>query len=103
NRLPDSLAARSLQVRVVDGRGRATRAGAEVRVFAAGSTRLLAAALVDAGSRYDAQSDTPVHLGLPQSDRVDVEVTWPANGRRRVTRVRKVAVNGRQVVTVRVR
>ncbi|MCA2995947.1 CRTAC1 family protein, partial [Gemmatimonas sp.] len=103
NRLPDSLAARSLQVRVVDGRGRATRAGAEVRVFAAGSTRLLATALVDAGSGYDAQSDAPVHLGLPQGGRVDVEVTWPANGRRRVTRVRKVAVNGRQVVTVRVR
>ncbi|MFN7530314.1 MAG: CRTAC1 family protein [Gemmatimonas sp.] len=103
NRLPDSLAVRSLRVRVVDGRGRATRAGAELRVFAAGSTRLLATALVDAGSGYDAQSDAPVHLGLPQGGRVDVEVTWPANGRRRVTRVRKVAVNGRQVVTVRVR
>jgi hypothetical protein len=102
NRLPDSLAARSLRVRVVDGRGRATRAGAEVRVFAAGSTRLLAAALVDAGSGYDAQSDAPVHLGLPQGGRVDVEVTWPANGRRRVTLVRMVAVNGREVLTVRV-
>ena len=103
NRLPDSLAARSLRVRVVDGRGRATRAGAEVRVFVPGGTRLLGTALVDAGSGYDAQSDAPVHLGLPQGGRVDVEVTWPANGRRRVTRVRTVAVNGRQVLTVRVR
>jgi hypothetical protein len=33
---------------------------------------------------------------------VDVEVTWPANGTRRVTRVRNVAVNGRKVLTVRV-
>ena len=103
NRLPDSLAVRSLRVRVVDGRGRATRAGAELRVFAAGSTRLLATALVDAGSGYDAQSDAPVHLGLPQGGRVDVEVTWPANGRRRVTLVRMVAVNGREVLTVRAR
>ncbi|MCZ8205011.1 CRTAC1 family protein [Gemmatimonas sp.] len=102
NRLPDSVASRSLRVRVVDGRGRATRAGAEVRVFAAGGSRLLATALVDAGSGYDAQSDTPVHIGLARRGRVDVEVTWPANGTRRVTRVRNVAVNGRRVLTVRV-
>ncbi len=34
-------AKRGLHVRVLDGHGRATRAGAEVRVFAAGSTRLI--------------------------------------------------------------
>jgi hypothetical protein len=73
-----------------------------VRVFAAGGSRLLATALVDAGSGYDAQSDTPVHIGLARRGRVDVEVTWPANGTRRVTRVRNVAVNGRRVLTVRV-
>jgi hypothetical protein len=103
NRLADSVATRSLRVRVVDGRGRATRAGAEVRVFAAGSRRLLATALVDAGSGYDAQSDVPVHVGLPSRGRVDVEVTWPANGTRRVTRRRNVAVNGRQLLTVQAR
>jgi hypothetical protein len=32
NVLPDSVARRSLSIRVVDGRGRAIRAGAEVRV-----------------------------------------------------------------------
>ncbi len=103
NVLPDSLARRSLRVRVLDGRGRATRAGAEVRVFAAGTRRLLATGLVDAGSGYDAQSDAPVHLGLPQWGRVDIEVTWPAAGARRLTRSGGVAVDGRRVVEVRAR
>ena len=56
---------RAIHVRVVDGRGRATRAGAEIRVFAAGTRRLLAARLVDSGSGYNAQSDGPIHIGLP--------------------------------------
>jgi hypothetical protein len=103
NVLPDSLTRRSLRVRVLDGRGRATRAGAEVRVYAAGTRRLLATGLVDAGSGYDAQSDAPVHLGLPEAGRVDVEVTWPAAGTRRVTRVEGVPVDGRRVVEVRAR
>jgi len=83
NLLPDADARRSLAVAVVDARGRATRAGAEVRVYAAGTRRLLGTRLVDTGSGYDAQSELPVHFGLPSPGRVDVEVTWP-NGRRRV-------------------
>ena len=59
-------------------RGRATRAGAEVRVYAAGTRRLLGTRLVDTGSGYDAQSDVPVHVGLPSAGRVDVEVIWPS-------------------------
>lgn len=82
---------RSLSVRVLDSRGRATRAGAEVRVYAAGTRRLVAAAgLVDSGSGYDAQNDLPVHIGLPNLSRVDVEVTFPAAGKRVVTRVPNV-------------
>jgi hypothetical protein len=78
---------RSLQVRVLDSRGRATLAGAEVRVYAAGTRRLVAAAgLVDSGSGYDAQNDLPVHVGLPDLSRVDVEVTFPAAGKRLVAR-----------------
>ncbi len=103
NVLPDSIARRSISVRVLDRRGRATRAGAEVRVYAAGTRRLLATRLVDAGSGYDAQSDIPVHIGLPTAGRVDVEVTWPAAGERRVTRQRNVRVDGRRVTTVRAR
>ena len=104
NLLPAADAARSLRVRVVDGHGRATRAGAEVRLFAAGTRRPLGTRLVDAGSGYDAQSDVPVHFGLATAAPVDVEVTFPAAGRRLTTRVHGVrpsAWRGR-VLTVRV-
>lgn len=101
NALPAAVARRSLRVRVFDARGRATRAGAEVRVYAAGTRTLLGTALVDAGSGYDAQSDAPVHIGLARNGRVDVEVTWPANGVRQVTYARGIAVDGRRVLEVR--
>lgn len=91
NDLPAADARRSLSVRVVDSRGRATRAGAEVRIYAAGTRTLLGARLVDTGSGYNAQNDMPVHFGLAAMRAVDVEVTWPARNRRRVTRVRNVA------------
>ena len=77
----------SLQVRVLDGSGRATRAGAEVRLFEAGTERLLGTRLVDTGSGYDAQSDLPVHFGLPGGQPVDVEVTTFVRGQRRTVTV----------------
>ena len=82
-------------------RGHPTRAGAEVRLYAAGTRRLLGTRLVDSGSSYNAQSDIPVHFGLPSPGRVDIEVTWPAAGRRDVTRMRNVnpsAVRGQAVL-----
>lgn len=94
NVLPPAVARRSVPVLVRDARGRANRAGAEVRVYAAGTRRLLATRLVDAGSGYDAQSDVPVHVGLNGTGRVDIEVTWPANGVRQVTRKNAVALGG---------
>jgi hypothetical protein len=33
------------------------------------------------------QSDLPVHIGLPNLSKVDVEVTFPAAGKRVVARV----------------
>jgi hypothetical protein len=90
NLLPPAEAGRSLAVRVLDARGRATLAGAEVRLYAAGTDRLLGTRLVDSGSGYDAQSDLPVHFGLAAMQPVDVEVTVPAGGRRVATRVRGV-------------
>ena len=80
--------ARGFSVRVTDARGRLTRAGAEVRVFAAGTRRLLSSALVDSGSGYCSQNAGPVHLGVPAAapPRVDVEVTFPAKGVRGITR-----------------
>ena len=100
NVLPPEVGRRSVQVRVLDARGRATRAGAEVRVYAAGTRRLLATRLVDAGSSYDAQSDLPVHVGLAGAARVDIEVTWPSAGVRLVTRKRGVTP-GMGVVEIR--
>ena len=83
NMLSAADAARGLHVKVVDGEGRATRAGAEVRVYAAGTQRLVGARLVDSGSGYDAQSDLPVHVGVPAGvARVDVQVIVPRQGAR---------------------
>ena len=91
NTLPPAVARRSLQVRVVDANGRATMAGAEVRVYAAGTRTLLATRWVDAGSGYDAQSDMPVHVGLTSMKPVDVEVTTLVAGTRVKTMVRRVS------------
>ena len=83
NMLAAPDAARGLLVKVVDGQGRSTRAGAEVRFYAAGTRRLLASRLVDSGSGYDAQSDLPVHAGIPSGvSRVDVQVIVPRAGAR---------------------
>ena len=89
NLLRAPVARRSLSVRIVDPRGRRRAlAGAEVRVYAAGTRRLIATRLVDSGSGYNAQNDLPIHIALPSVDPVDVEVIRPANGRRTPVRVR---------------
>ncbi len=100
NMLPAADAGRGLHVKVVDGQGRSTRAGAEVRVFAAGTTRLVGARLVDSGSGYDAQSDLPVHVGVPAGTaRVDVQVIMPRKGMRTPVWQRGVAPG--RTITVR--
>lgn len=102
NVMSAAAARRAVQVRVVDGGGRALRAGAEVRVYAAGTSQLLGTRLVDAGSGYDAQSVLPVHIGLARAGRVDIEVIWPAAGTRTVVRRNNVQPDGRTPVTIRV-
>lgn len=100
NLLRPEFAWHSLQVRVLDEAGHSTRAGAEVRIYAEGTRTLLGTRRVDSGSGYDAQSDLPVHFGIPGGQRVDVEVTVPAAGRRTVTRLDGVdprALQGRAV------
>ncbi len=105
NMLAPSEAGRSLAVRVTDANGRSLRAGAVVRIYSAGTRRLLGTRLVDAGSGYNAQSDAPVHFGLPQRvSSVDIEVAYPAAGRRVLASERAVKPadwRGR-AVTVRV-
>jgi hypothetical protein len=90
-------------VRVHDSRNRALRAGSVIRVYAAGSRRLIAARLVDSGSSYDAQSDIAEHVGVGRADRVDVEVTWPSAGTRRITMARNVDATGSGLVVVKSR
>ncbi len=106
NALAPDDASRSISVRVLDANGRSLRAGAVVRVYAAGTRRLLGTRLVDTGSGYNAQSDQPVHVGLPRSSpaALDVEVSYPAAGRRLTATERDVKpreLRGR-AVTVRV-
>jgi VCBS repeat protein/ASPIC/UnbV protein len=102
NLLAPADAQRSVSIRVVNSRGRATLAAAEVRLYAAGTRRLLGTRLVDSGSGYDAQNDAPVHFGVAEAGRVDVEVIFPAGGRRTATRIRNVSPR-KEPLTVRVR
>jgi len=90
NLLRPERSSHSLHVRVLDGAGRATRPGAEVRLYAAGTDELLGTRLVDSGSGYDAQSDLPVHFGLRAVGSVDVVVTVLAGGERRSARLADV-------------
>jgi hypothetical protein len=100
NMLPAADARRSIHVRVVDGKGHSTRAGAEVRVYAAGGARLIGSRVVDSGSGYDAQSDMPVHVGVPAGlARVDVQVIMPKGGTRTAVWQRGVAPG--KTITIR--
>lgn len=103
NALNATAARRSVRVQVVDSRGRATKPGAEVRVYRAGTRQLLGTTIVDAGAGYNAQSVAPVHVGVATANRVDIEVTWPAGGKREVTYARNIQVDGRRVTRVEVR
>ncbi|MEO6445043.1 MAG: CRTAC1 family protein [Gemmatimonadaceae bacterium] len=104
NDLRASDAARSLAVRVTDGKGRATRAGAVVTLYPAGSRQALGARLVDAGSGYDAQSDAPVHFGVGAVTTVDVVVTFPSAGKpmQATRRGIRIAAYAGRVLDVRV-
>jgi hypothetical protein len=75
NDLPAELAGRSLQVLVLDREGRATRNGAEVRLYATDG-KLLGTRLVPTGDGYGSQSVVPVHFGLANTEPVTVEGTF---------------------------
>ena len=84
--LPPAVAARSIQVLVLDARGHYTRAGSEVRIYRAGTGELLGLRLVDTGSGYNAQNAKPVHVGLPDMAPVDIEITTMSGSGRVSTR-----------------
>lgn len=91
NLMPRGLARQSLQVTVLDAKGRHTQAGAEVRVYGAGG-KLLGTGQVSTGGGYGSQGATPVHFGLPGTRQVTVEVTFMGPGGRKVQRLAKVNV-----------
>jgi hypothetical protein len=101
NGLAADAAARSLFVRVETPGGQSCP-GAEVRLAEPGGSGRVQARLVDAGSGYNAQSDLPVHFGLPSIGRVNLEVVCPSlaggAGRRALT-IDPVEYRGR-VLTV---
>jgi len=72
-----------LRVLVLDANGRQTLAGAEVRLYAAGTKDVLGTRLVDTGSGYNSQNAMPVQFGLGARRNVDVEVIVPRRGSRR--------------------
>jgi hypothetical protein len=95
---------RGFLVEVTDAKGRLTKAGSEVRVFAAGSSRLLTAGIVDAGSGYCSQNAMPVHLGVPRAwtGRVDVEVTSFVRGQRRSTKATGIDIGEHRARPLRI-
>lgn len=103
NRTAASPGSRSILVRVTDENGLRTRAGAEVRVYVAGSRTLLGTRLLDTGSGYNTQSSLPAHFGLPETAPVDIEVVFPGRGRRDVVRVENVNPGEQPEHTVTVR
>ncbi|MFC1639828.1 CRTAC1 family protein [Gemmatimonadota bacterium] len=97
-------ARRSIQVMVLDSTGVYTLPGAEVRVYAAGTRRLLGTRLVDTGGGYCSQNVMPVHVGVPPGiNRVTVEVTVLGHDGRSSTTIEGVDPNGlpRRVLIVR--
>ncbi len=90
NLLPPAQAARALQVLVLDSKGHSTRAGAEVRLYVAGTRKVVGSRIVNTGSGYTSQSQTPVHFGLGDVRKVDVEVTGFTPAGRKITRVASV-------------
>ncbi|MGQ0736390.1 MAG: penicillin acylase family protein [Acidobacteriota bacterium] len=87
NRLPAPGRRRGMNVMVLDQRGRYTRAGSEVRVYAAGTRKVIGSRLVDTGSGYCSQNMAPVHIGAAGEGLVDVEVTTFGPGGTKLTRV----------------
>ncbi|MFC2119336.1 FG-GAP-like repeat-containing protein, partial [Bacteroidota bacterium] len=86
NNLSDKQNKQSLKVLVLDENGHYTMAGAEVRVYRAGTNNLLGTNILDTGSGYNSQNAMPVHFGLGDQKNVDVKITrLTKNGRKTAT------------------
>ena len=95
---------RSIAIDVTDRNARRTRAGSEVRAYRAGTKELLSSGLVDSGSGYCSQSETPVSLGIPHSwtGHVDVEIITMLDRARHVSIVRGIDPDHYRIRALRV-
>ena len=91
NDLPGDRGSGSLQVIVLDAKGRYTRAGSEIRIYDRGTKKLLGTGLLDTGSGYDSQNAMPARFGLPQATPVDVEITTMTQKGRRSIRLSDIS------------
>ncbi len=102
NLLPAERARSSLQVTVLDGEGLPTRAGSEIRIYAAGTRNLLGTRIVESGSGYCSQNAMPVHFGLGELRAVDVEITTLTREGRKVAPVSDVDPRADRFIVVKV-
>ena len=91
NELSEDLRGASLSVSVSDHNGVMNRAGAEVRIFDQ-QGQLLGLRLVSTGDGYNSHSNLPVHLGLPNVDTVDIEVTFLTPSGRQAQHYRNIRI-----------
>jgi len=89
NTLPESVKKRSLEVTVLDSKGRWTRFGAEVRLYDS-SGKILATRQVSTGGGYNSQSAIPLHFGLATLEPVTVEATFMTRQGRKKQTIRNV-------------
>ena len=85
----------SLQIMVVSAKGHYTHAGSEVRLYSAGTRKLLGTRLVETGSGYGSQNVVPLHFGLADERVVDVEITTMTEKGRKVARLSNVDLSSR--------
>lgn len=89
-----------IKVSVQDAAGKFTRQGDEVRVYKAGTDKLLGFQVVDTGGGYVSQNMQPMHFGLADVDQVDIKVTSMSK-RGRVSKT-LTNVKAKQIVEVKV-
>jgi hypothetical protein len=90
NLLSEEQGRKSLQVMLLDAKGRYTRAGSEVRFYVSGSEKLLGTRIVESGSGYCSQNAMPLHFGLGEEGAVDLEITTLTREGRKVARLANV-------------
>lgn len=83
NDLDRAAARRSLSITLLDGKGRFTRMGAEVRLYDKAG-RILATRQLSTGDGYNSENAAPLHFGLKSLDAVKVEITWMSTEGRKI-------------------